>query len=181
VIYDLLFSAQAWASSAAAEHHGPSINEIWFPLINFLIYAFIIARYALPPARSFLQSRRQEVVTSIEEASAKKRQAEAFVNEYRARLAGLEKEVAAILASLREDGELLKNKLLEEAKMLAVKIKEDAHLLADQEFRVARQKLLQEMADRAEAAARELARRNISAADHARLVEEFVQNIGPAT
>jgi F-type H+-transporting ATPase subunit b len=178
VIYDFLFAAQAWASSAAGEHHGPSISEIWFPLVNFLIYVFIIVRYALPPVRSFLQSRRQEIVTTIEAASAKKQQAEAFVKEYRARLAGLEKEVAGILASLREDGELLKNKVVEEAKTLAAKIKEDARLLADQEFRMARQKLLEEMADRAEAAARELARRNLSAEDNGRLVEDFIQNIG---
>jgi F-type H+-transporting ATPase subunit b len=180
VTYDFLFAAQAWASSAAAEHHGPSIHEIWFPLANFLIYALIIARFAVPAVRNFLQSRRQEVVATLEDASAKKRQAEAFVNEYRARLAGLDKEVEALSLSLRQDGELLKGRLLEEAKILAAKIKEDARFLADQEVRVARQKLLEEMAERAEAAARESARRNLTAADHGRLVEAFVQNIGQA-
>jgi F-type H+-transporting ATPase subunit b len=180
VIYDFLFAAQAWASSAAGEHHGPSIHEIWFPLANFLIYAFILVRFALPAVLSFLRSRRQEVVAAIEDASAKRRQAEAFVQDYRARLAGLEKEIAAVSVSLRQDGELLKNKLLEEANVLAGKIKEDARLLADQEFNVARQKLLEEMADRAEAAARDLARRNLSAADQGRLVEEFMQSVGQA-
>jgi F-type H+-transporting ATPase subunit b len=178
VIYDLLFAAPAWA--AAGEHHAPSIHEIWFPLANFLIYAFIIARFALPAVRNFLQARRQQVVATVEEASAKKQQAEAFVQDYRARLAGLEKEVAAISLSLRNDGELLKNRLLDEARKLAGKIKEDARLLANQEFNMARQKLLEEMADRAEAAARESARRNLSAADHGRLVEEFMQGIGQA-
>jgi F-type H+-transporting ATPase subunit b len=180
VIYDLFFAAQAWASSAAGEHHAPSIHDIWFPLGNFLIYAFIIARYAFPPVRAFLKSRQQEVLATIEEASAKKQQAEAFVAEYRARLAGLDKEIATLLASLREDGETLKSRLLEEAKTLAAKIRQDARLLADQELNVARQKLLEEMADRAEAAARELAQRNISVADQGRLVEEFIQNIGQA-
>ena len=50
-LFEFLFSAQAWASSAAAEHHGPSIHEIWFPVGNFLIFAFIIVRFALPPVR----------------------------------------------------------------------------------------------------------------------------------
>ena len=180
MIYDLFFAAQAWASSAAGEHQAPSIHDIWFPLGNFLIYAFIIGRYALPPVRAFLKSRQQEVLATIEEASAKKQQAEEFVKEYRGRLAGLDKEIAALLASLREDGETLKNRLLEEAKMLGAKIRQDARLLADQELNVARQKLLEEMADRAEAAARELAQRNISVADQGRLVEEFIQNIGQA-
>jgi len=62
---------------------------------------------------------------------------------------------------------------------LAAKIKEDAGFLADQEVKIARQKVREEMAARAEAAARELVRRNLSAADQGRLVEDFIQNIGP--
>jgi F-type H+-transporting ATPase subunit b len=180
VIYEFFLGAQAWASAAAGEHHAPSIHEIWFPLANFLIYALILLRFGLPAVRGFLQTRRQEVVATVEAAAAKKQQAEAFVNEYRARLAGLEKEVGSIRASLREDGEILRNKLLEEARILAAKIKEDARFLADQEFNMARQKLREEMADRAEVASRELAQRHLSAADQGRLVEDFIQNIAEA-
>jgi F-type H+-transporting ATPase subunit b len=180
VIFDFLFAAPAWASSAAAEHHAPSIHEIWFPLANFIIYALIIVRFALPAVRGFLNSRRQEVLATVEEAAAKKQQAEAFVQDYRARLAGLENEIAAISVSLRNDGELLKSRLLDEAKILASKIKEDTRLLADQEFNVARQKLLIEMADQAEAAARDLAQRNLTLADQGRLAEDFIYNIGQA-
>ena len=180
MLYEFFFAAPAWASSAAAEHPGPSIHEIWFPLANFLIFAFLIVRYGLPPVRSFLRSRRQEVVATIEEAAAKKQQAETFVKDYRARLARLETEAAAIHASLREDGQTLKKQLLAEAETLAGKIKEDARFLADQEFNTARQKLREEMAERAEAAARALAQRHISAADQGRLLDDFIQNIGQA-
>ena len=175
---EFFFSAQAWASSAAGDSHGPSIHEIWFPLGNFLIFAFIIVRYALPLVRGFLHSRREEVLATIEESALMKRQAEALVQDYQARLANLDKESAAIQASLREDGEREKSKLLGEAQTLAAKITEDARFLADQEFRMARQKLREEMAGRAEARARELVQRNLSAADQGRLVEDFVQSIG---
>jgi F-type H+-transporting ATPase subunit b len=178
VIYDFFFTAQAWASAAATEHHGPTIHDIWFPLGNFLIYAFILIRFGLPLVQSFLQSRRQEVVVALEQASAKKKAAEAFLEEYRARLAGLEQEVEITSASLRQDGELLKARLLEEAKHLAEKIKEDARFLADQEFSMARRQLREEMAARAEAAARESVERHLSAADQGRLVEGFIQDIG---
>jgi F0F1-type ATP synthase membrane subunit b/b' len=46
--------------------------------------------------------------------------------------------------------------------------------------KVARQNLRQEMAEQAEAAARDLVRRNVSPADQMRLAEEFIQNIGQA-
>ena len=177
-LFELFAGAQAWASSAAGEHHGPSIHEIWFPLANFLIFVYLIVRYAVPKVRSFLQSRRDEVVATVAELSAKKQQAEALVQDYQRRLAALDEEVVALQASLRDDGAREKSKLLSEAQALAAKIKEDADFLADQEVKVARQKVREEMAARAEATARELVRRNLSAADQARLVEGFIESIG---
>ena len=177
-LLELFVGAQAWASAAAAEHHGPSIHEIWYPLGNFLIFAFLIWRYALPPVRGFLQSRRQEFLTAVEEVSAKKRQAEALVRDFRSRLAGLDNEVIALQAALRDEGEREKNKLLNEARALATKIKDDADFLANQEVLMARQQLRRQMAAQATAAAQELARRHISRPDQGRLVEGFIQSIG---
>jgi len=67
---EILSVAQAWASAAEAEHHAPSLTQILFPLGNFLIYAYIIKRFALPVVRDFLRSRRAEILTSIQGASA---------------------------------------------------------------------------------------------------------------
>jgi F-type H+-transporting ATPase subunit b len=173
--------AQAWASAAEAEHHAPSIHDIWFPLGNFLIFAFIIVRYALPLVRSFLQSRRDAVLATVREAAAKKQHAEAIVQDYRGRLAQVEQESQTIVASLRAEGEREKAKLLSDAQTLAAKIKEDARFLADQEVRMARQKVREEMAAEAEARARELVQRHLSATDQGRLVEDFIQNIGQVT
>jgi F-type H+-transporting ATPase subunit b len=177
-LIELFVGAQAWASAAAGEHPAPSIHEIWFPLGNFLIFVFILVRYAVPPLRSFLQSRREEVLAVVAAMAAQKRRAEELVRDYQARLASLDKEVAALQASLIADGEREKNKLLSEAQTLAAKIKDDTNFLANQEVKTARQKLRAEMAARAEAAARELVRRNLSAADQGRLIERFVRSIG---
>ena len=84
--------AQAWAAGGA-EHHTPSITEVIFPALNFLIYAVIIVKFALPPVRSFLKSRRDEVVATIAQASAKKAAAQALVDEYKAKLAALDQQV----------------------------------------------------------------------------------------
>ncbi|HWH77109.1 MAG TPA: ATP synthase F0 subunit B [Candidatus Binatus sp.] len=180
-LLELLVTAQVWAGEAAehgAEHHAPSINDIWFPLGNFLIYLFIIVKFALPPVRDFLKSRREEVVSTIALASAKKQAAEAIVNDYKAKLAGLDREIQSLQAALRDEGEREKAKLLSDAQTTAVKIKEDAQFLADQEVKIARQQVRQDLADQAEAAARELVQRNLSVADQGRLADEFLQNIG---
>lgn len=179
-VLELLATAQAWAVEGAAhgEHHVPSITEVIFPALNFLIYAFIIVKYGLPLVRSFLKTRREEVVSTIAQASAKMQAAEVLVSGYKAKLAGLDKEVQSMHASLRDEGDREKAKLLSEAQVLAAKIKEDARFLADQEVKMARQQVREEMANQAESRARELVQRNLSAADQGRLVEDFIQSIG---
>ena len=175
---EILSVAQAWASAAEAEHHAPSITQILFPLGNFLIYAYIIKRFALPVVRDFLRSRRAEILTSIESAAQSKKQAEAVVRGYQAKLAGIQREVDAIQAELRADGEREKSKLIAEAESLAAKIRDDAVFLADQEVKIARQKIRYDMAVQAESTARELLGRHLSSGDQVRLAEDFIQSIG---
>ncbi len=179
-LFELFSLAEAWASAAGAEHHAPSINQIWFPLINFLIFAYLIQQYALPLLRSFLLSRREEVVAAIQSAADDKRRAEAMVQEYRSRLVRLNEETKSIEESLRAEAEREKARLLSEAEATADKVKRDARFLADQEIKVARQQLRREMAETARGAASDLVRRHISAADQTRLVEDFIQSIGQA-
>lgn len=176
--WGILAVAQAWASAAEAQHHAPSINQIWFPLCNFLIFAWIIKRFALPFVRDFLRSRREEVLSAIQEAAESKRRAEAIVQDYKARLARIEQDVDSIQASLRAEGERQRARLLEEAKGLARKINEDARFLADQEVKIARQKVREEIANQAEASARQLIERQLTPMDQGRLGEEFILNIG---
>jgi len=175
---EILSVAQAWASAAEAEHHAPSITQILFPLGNFLIYAYIIKRFALPVVRDFLRSRRDEILVSIQGAAESKKQAEAVVRGYQAKLAGIQREVDAIQAELRADGEREKSKLIAEAESLAAKIKDDAVFLADQEVKTARQKIRYDMAVQAESTARELLGRHLSSGDQDRLAEDFIQSIG---
>lgn len=171
------FVADAWAAGGA-EHHAPDITGIIFPLLNFLIYAGIIYYFAVPLVRSFLKSRHDEVLATITGAAARKRKAEALVEDYRNRLAMLNQEIESIQASLKAEGERDKARLLREAEGLAAKIKSDAQFLADQEIKAAKHQVFLELAERAKASATDLIRRHLSQADQGRLVEEFIHDIG---
>ena len=179
IVLDLLFVTNAWAAGSG-EHHTPTIDEFVFPAINFIIYAALLYVFALPALRSFLRSRREEVLTAMAHASSKKQQAEALVSEYRGKLAAVDQEVQSIHASFQRQAEAEKDKLIKEAHALGAKIRDDARFLADQEVKAAQQGIRQEMASRAEAAARDLLQRNISPADHTRLAQDFIQSIGSA-
>jgi len=175
----ILTTTRAWAAGGA-EHHAPPITDVIFPALNFLIYAFIIFKYALPAVRGFLKNRREEVIATMTQASAKKAAAQALVDEYKTKLAAVDREVQILQATLRDEGERDKAKLIGDANAMAAKIKEDARVLADQEAKMARQKIREEMAIQAEATARALLQRNLSVEDQNRLADEFIQSIGQA-
>jgi len=176
-LMELFTIAQAWAAEEAA-HEAPSISELLFPLLNFVLYVYLIKRFVIPEVRDFLRARQQQVVTSIASATESKQKAEAFVKDYQGRLARLPQEIQAIELSYKTEGEREKTKLLEEGERLVGKIKEDAAFLAEQEVKVARQRIREEMAERAENTAKELVQRNLSSADQSHLVSDFIQNIG---
>ena len=177
-LFDLLTVTQAWASAAEGEPNALSINQIWFPLGNFLIFVWILKRFALPLVRDFLRSRREEIVTAVQQATESKRRAESVIEEYKSRLARLDQEIQSIQVSLSAEGERQKARLVEEAQALAKKMLQDAHFLADQEIKIARQKIREEMASLAEATARELVQSHMTAADRLRLADEFLHGIG---
>jgi F-type H+-transporting ATPase subunit b len=162
----------------AEEHHAAPISQIIYPAINFLIFVYILKRFALPPVMAFLGSRRESIVKTVTEAADDKRRAEAIVLDYRARLARLDQETQRIQSELRAEGERDKARILREAEELAAKIKSDANVQVEQELKVARYRLRSEIARLAQKAAESVLRAHLTEADQKRLVEEFVGKLG---
>lgn len=177
-----LFSSLAWAAPAVeAEEHAASVGELIFPLVNFLIFLYLIKRFVLPLARDYFKSRREGIAQSIREADEAKQRADALVRDYKNRLAKLTEEIRSIREALRAEGEREKAKLLAEAGEIAQRIQADADFLADQEVRLARQELRREIVAAARAAAEQLIQQNLTAADQKRMVAEFLSEVGAAT
>jgi F-type H+-transporting ATPase subunit b len=168
------------APAVAAEEHAASINELVFPLINFLIFLYLIKRFLLPVAREHLRGRREEIASAVKEADEARKQAEAMLSDYKNRLARLNEETKSILDAFRAEGEREKSKLLTEADELGKRLNADADLLTEQEIRSARQELRREIARAARAAAERLVQENLDAADRQRLLADFLSEVGEA-
>jgi F-type H+-transporting ATPase subunit b len=161
----------------AAEEHAAPITQLLYPLINFLIFVYILKRFALPAVKSYLSERRESILKTINEAVEEKTQAEAVVRDYRERLARLTEETQRLKAEFQSEGEGGKRRLLREAEALAAKIQSDAHLLIEQELKVARQQLRSDIARVAHETAQAVLQRHLSAADRKRLAEEFIREV----
>jgi len=173
--------AEAWAASAGPGHdHAASIADLTFPLINFLLFIYILKRLALPALRRYLHARRAEILTGVQSAAAEKENAAARLREYRQRLARVDHDTEEILASLKAEGEREKAALIRDGQEHSAKIRVDATFLAQQEQKIARSRIRVEFARLAEQAAEKIIKDHFNEADQKRLVERFVSDVEAA-
>ena len=166
----------AWAAAGDGAH-APSVADLLFPLINFLIFAYLVKRFGLPLLRQHLKQRREALVEAVATAQQAREDAAGRVRKYRELLDVLDEERARIREGLRAEGERERARIAAEAEESAAKLKADADFLAEQEVKMARQQIRGEIASLAREAAARVIRQHLTAADQDRMVENFSRQI----
>ena len=98
--------------------------------------------------------------------------------EYSEKLTKATEEIENITASIRHDGEVEREKILAAAKEMAVKIEQEADSKASSVVANARKELREEAARLAVDLAEDLLKKQVSADDQKRLVDEYMQKMG---
>jgi F-type H+-transporting ATPase subunit b len=184
----LLFAVGLAAPGAAlaAEARGGGfftspLGAFFAHLINFAILIAVLVKFVGPKLRQFLAERRAALTKTLDEAAALKAQAEARARDYRERLARADAEIERLRAQYRADAEAERARTLAEAEQAADRIRRAAEQTAEQELAKARVALREEAARLATELAEQTVRRELTPADQARLVQEFVTRLPAAT
>ncbi|WP_394826317.1 hypothetical protein [Pendulispora albinea] len=169
-------------------HHGPGdIN--WFTfgnpkqpplianLINFAILVWVFWRFGREPIAKALSRRREDIKQKIDEAQRIKREAKERAKKYQKNLENLEAEKDEAQKALVIAGNADKERILREAEAAAGRMERDAKALLASEIAQLKQDLSRETVEMAMTAAEELVRARITASDHERLAEEFLQDL----
>lgn len=160
--------------------HGahPSVGDLFFPIVNFFLFAVVLWRVLPGAVREFFRQR----TARIREALAAGARA---LSEAQATRAALERDVrelpdtiARLRADVRAAAERERANLLDIARRAADRIRTDARLLADHEVAAARQTLRAEVVEEAVRQATAFLRDAIRPEDQERLVHDFVQSAG---
>jgi F-type H+-transporting ATPase subunit b len=159
---------------------GSPVGAFVAHLINFAILIAILVKFVGPKLRQFLAERRATLTKTLDEAAALKAQAEARASEYRERLARADAEIERLRAQYRADAEAERARTLAEAEQAADRIRRAAEQTAEQELAKARVVLREEAARLATELAEQTVRRELTPADQARLVQEFVTRLPAA-
>jgi F-type H+-transporting ATPase subunit b len=166
----------AWAASGG-EAHSSSITDLFFPLVNFLIFAYLAKRYALPPIKEHLKKRRQSILNRVADANETRSRAEQYLQQYQQLVGNLAAESDKIRAGLKAEGEREKARIISEAEELAVKLKADADFMAAQDMKMARQQIRGELANLAEEAAARVIGSQLTDRDQERLIDNFAEHL----
>ena len=157
---------------------GVILKDFLYRCFNFILMVGVLAYFVTKPIRKGLKSRRDEIEKTLADARAAKEAAEAKHREYSAKLARATEEIATLTEAIRRDGELEREKILAAAKQLAVKIEKEADNKAVSVVAKARIELREEAARLAVELAEDMLKKQVSADDQKRLVDEYMQKVG---
>ena len=174
-----LIGAPAFAAEGGggASLISPNPGTIFWTLVTFLLFAFLLGRFAWPPLLSSLKAREESIEGAIDQAKKDRDEAEKLLEDQRALLEQSRRERAEALAAGERDAEKLKAEILGEARnqreqMLA---QTDAQVQAG--MRQARAELREVAVDLAIQAASKLLGKNLDDGTQRRLVEEHLADL----
>jgi F-type H+-transporting ATPase subunit b len=138
----------------------------------------LLAYFVTKPIRKGLRDRRAEIEKTLADAQAAQEAAEAKYREYSDKLARATEEIAGIAEAIRREGEVEREKILVAAREMAVKIERETDNKAAGAVSKARAELREEAARLAVELAEGLLKKQVSADDQKRLVDEYMQKVG---
>ena len=176
----LAMAAPALAAEAEASPNlfaGDLGNAFWTTLI-FVLLLVVLGKYAWGPILSTLQTRESFIHEALAKAKADRDEAEARLKQYEERLAGARAEATAIVEEGRRDADAVRRRIEATAKAEADKMVDRAKREIHVATVTATRELYELSARIATKMAAQVLGRELSPADHERLMSEAIDAIG---
>jgi F-type H+-transporting ATPase subunit b len=148
-----------------------------YRVMNFTVLAVALFLVMRKPVSKALNARIKGIEEHLVELEAKKKEAEKQLAAYNEKFATLEQEADKLIDEYIRQGNEAKERILAEAQAAAEKLEEQARRNIEHEFKQTKLKLQEEILVKALAKAEELIKSKISAQDHEKLVEEYLEKV----
>lgn len=177
-IASMVATAAAMLPAAACAAEGGEGHGSWtlftFFLINFVLFVYVIVRFAGPAIGNYFRSRATEIRGALSRAEKAFAEAQNLANQAAKRAAGLEVEVAALIRDIEEETQLRVKRIAELAHATAERLRHDAEKTSAAITEGAQRRLRAELAAVSARLARDLIQRSFEASDQNRLLDGFV-------
>lgn len=168
---------------AAAEEEGgsflvtPGLGLMLWTLIAFGITYYVLSKLAFPRIAEALDKRRKAIDDSIESAMRTKQEADALLEEYRARLKEAREQADDIVARSRRAADSHQDQSKADAKRYREELMESTRRDIESETRRALDEIRKEVADLTIIATEKVTRKSLDDDDHRRLIEDALSEV----
>ncbi len=156
-----------------------SLN-IWHILVtigNLLILTWIVKKFLYKPVKDILEKRKNQVDEIYKTAEASARSAEQARLEYASKLSAAKNEADEILKNAAARADRLSEKIIDEARLKAEDVTRGAEEDIALEKKRAMNELKDEIASISVKIAENVVEREISAEDHKKLIDSFIDEL----
>ena len=167
---------------AGEGERAPAVNgkNLALQLINFLVLLGILVYFGGRAVNKALLARHEQLKAELAAAAAARTQAEQRLRQHEARLAGLEREIAAMRAGIKQEAQIEKQLLIAAAEERAKRVREETVFAIEQQVKEAQITLRRDVAEHALRVAEDILRRTVDANDQRRLLEGFMNEVADA-
>jgi F-type H+-transporting ATPase subunit b len=166
-------------AEAAGKGHAP-VTPFIYLIINAAILFSAYYYFGKKPVSEGLAARRATVARELDDAAKVKSEAEDRLEDYKKRLAAMDKELQVIREEIITSGEKERDRIVKEAEEKAERMRKDAHFLLEQEMKQLRNEMIRHAVDAATGAAEQVLRTKLTQADHDRIGDEFLAQLASA-
>jgi F-type H+-transporting ATPase subunit b len=177
----VLLCGVAWGASeghgqgeAPTKHWGTTDTA---KVMNFAVLAIGLFLLLRNPVSKALSDRIQGIKDQLSELEARKKEAEIELARYNEKFQQLDQEAEKLIAQYIEQGRDAKARILKEAEAAADKLEEQARRNIEHEFKKAKERLQEEVLEKAMAKAEAMIKSRISDDDQERLVDEYLDKV----
>ncbi len=150
-------------------------------ICNLFIQVYLIKRFLFKPINAMLEKRKALADAQIQDAVKAKDEAEAMKAEYEQNMQEAKAKAGEILATAQKTATLQSEEMLRDASQQAAALKAKAESDIAQEKRKAVNEIKDEIGGMAMEIAGKVIERELNEEDHAKLIDEFISNVGEAS
>lgn len=171
-----LFAGTALAGEGGEVHHVSIMMEA-FRVINFVIFVFLLYKFAGRPVKNYFKERAHSIEEALKEAKEAREEAQRRAKEYAEKVKGAEVELKDLLRKAEMERDEQVKRIREETDRMVERIREQAEAAADLEVKKARKELQREAAELSVGMAVKLLEENFTDEDQERLLGEYITKI----
>jgi len=178
----MLSSLAAILALAASEGGGGGLTDIdstlfYATLGLFLIFAFVLGKFAWGPLLKIIEEREKSVREQVEGAQKAQAEAQALLSQRQEQLSAAAREREEMIARAQKEAELIRTDLMGKARSDAEAIVEKAKQQIQQEKSRAIQELRSQVADLAVEAAGKIVQSSLTPEAQRKLVDDYIRNL----